>query len=301
MKVPSVETVSRSRDEVGESPVWDSADNCLRWVDIVGKKIRRFDPEAGTERQIETADFPTAVALRTSCRGAVVAFAGGVTLADPDSGASESLCMPDKMPGNRLNEGKCDPQGRFWVGSMQTNLNPDGTSKTIDRHSGALFRIDADGSFSRHSDHEYGISNTMEWSPERDIFYFADTLRNAIFAFDYRDDSGEIANRRVLFEGHSRGLPDGSCIDDDGCLWNARFGGGSLIRITPDGRIDRQIELPVTNPTSCAFGGPDLRTLFVTSARFTLDDEQLQANSVEGALLALQPGIAGPTTGRFAG
>ena len=207
--------------------------------------------------------------------------------------------VPDPMQGNRLNEGKCDSRGRFWAGSMQTNLNPDGSGREMDRSSGALFRIDGDGTTSRHSEFEFGISNTMAWSPDNRTFYFGDSIRNVIFTYDFDIDDGVLSNRRVLIEGYPHGAPDGSAMDADGCLWNSRFGGSRLIRITPDGKIDREIPLPVTNPTSCTFGGRDNSTLFVTSATFTLSDEQLAENPHEGTLLAAEIDTVGLRDQRF--
>lgn len=290
-----------ARDQVGESPVWDEATQSLYWVDIIGKTIARFSRESEAIRRWHVDDFPTAIALRENRHDAVLALAGGVGFFNFDTQATDMFCTPDKVAGNRLNEGKCDPRGRFWVGSMQTNLNPDGSGREIDRHSGALFRVDPDGATSCHTDHEFGISNTMAWSPDRRRFYFGDSLRNVIFAFDYDDDSGQIENCRTLLENYNHGVPDGSCIDDDGCLWNARFGGERIVRITPDGRIDQEVELPVTNPTSCAFGGPNHDILFVTSAQFSLDDKQLAANPAEGAVVAFKPGVTGPSGTRFGG
>ena len=276
--------VTGVRSECGESPVWDAGSGCLTYVDINGRAIHRVSVADSAARSWDSEDFPTAIALRRS-GGAVLAHASGVSLFDFETGGVERLCAPDPMPGNRLNEGKCDPAGRFWVGSMQSNLNPDGSGRDMDRHSGALFRVDPDGAVSCHSEREFGVSNTMAWSPDKRTFYFGDSLRNVIFAYDYDDDAGTLCNRRVLLEGYPHGVPDGSCIDADGCLWNTRFGGARVIRIAPDGSVDAEIGLPVSNPTCCAFGGPDMRTLFVTSARFGLSGNDLDSNPLEGALL----------------
>lgn len=289
------------RNVVAESPIWDADAGLLYWVDIVGKSIFRYDVGRGQSRAWPTADFPTAIALRQGRGDAIVALAAGVEFFDFDKSAFSPFCVPDETPGNRLNEGRCDPAGRLWVGSMQTNLNPDGSGRDMDRHSGALFRIDPDGTASRHTAFEFGISNTMAWAPDGKIFYFGDSLRNVIFAFDYDADDGTLSNRRVLIEGYAHGVPDGSAIDEDGCLWNARFGAGRIIRITPGGRVDRNIELPVTNPTSCTFGGPNRETLFVTSAKFTLSEAQLLANPMEGAVLAARVGTRGLPDHVFAG
>ena len=144
-------------------------------------------------------------------------------------------------------------RGRFWVGSMQTNLNFDGTDRKMDSNCGALFRVDTDGKTSQHTPHEIGLSNTMAWSPDNTVFYFGDTARNAIYAYDYDIDNGTLSNKRIHFEGFERGAPDGSCIDDDGCLWNTRFGGSCVVRITPQGELDQVLELPPNKPDKLYF------------------------------------------------
>ena len=280
---------------VAESPIWDDETGMLYWVDIIGKSVFRSDVSGPAAAVWKTEDFPTAIALTSDPDHAILAMASGVRDLDFGSGKTELLCTPDGMAGNRLNEGKCDPQGRFWVGSMQTNLNLDGSNRDMDRNSGALFRIDGSYGVSRQSEHEFGISNTLAWSPDHRTLYFGDTIRNVIFAYDFDPNDGVVGARRVLVEGYTRGLPDGSAIDADGCLWNARFGGGVVIRITPDGHIDREIEVPVTNPTSCAFAGLDRRLLVVTSATFTLSPSQLAANPVEGSVLVAEADISGLT------
>jgi sugar lactone lactonase YvrE len=295
------EVVTDIRDQVGESPIWDASTQSLYWVDIIGKAILHCDVATGKVTSWTSDDFPTAIALRQSATGAVVALAGGVAWFDFATGEFTKFLSPDPTEGNRLNEGRCDPTGRFWVGSMRTNLNSDGSGREIDRHSGALFRLDPDGAVTRHTDYEFGISNTMAWSPDDKTFYFGDSLRNVIFAFDYDADTGDLHNRRVLIEDYPHGAPDGSAIDADGCLWNARFGGGRVIRITPDGRIDQEIPVPMTNPTSCTFGGGDRKTLYVTSAQFTLSQAQLLANPLEGALIAMTTDSTGLPDSKFGG
>ena len=298
---PYFNVITATRDQVGESPIWDEDTQCLYWVDIIGKAIRRHDFTNKKTTSWRSKDFPTAIALRQTVSGAVVALAGGVAWFDFSTGQFTSQSNPDPTVGNRLNEGRCDPSGRFWLGSMRTNLNSDGSGRDIDRHSGALFRLDPDGKVTRHTDYEFGIPNTMAWSPDKKTFYFGDSLRNVIFAFDYDDNSGGLSNRRVLLEGFESGVPDGSSIDEDGCLWNARFGGGRVIRITPDGRVDREIIVPMTNPTSCTFGGADRKSLFVSSAQFTLSEAQLRANPLEGALIEISSDFTGLPDHKFRG
>lgn len=291
--------INAERYAVAEGPVWDGQTGKLFWVDIIGKTIHAHDLVSAREETWSSNDFPTALALAKDGTHAMVALANSMACFDFEDGTFRPFVAPDLTPGNRLNEGKCDPQGRFWTGSMQTNLNPDGSGRDMDRNSGALFRVDPDGRTSRHTEHEFGISNTLAWSPDGNTFYFGDSVRNVIFAYDWHADDGTISNPRIHLEGFERGAPDGSAIDEDGCLWNARFGGSCLIRITPSGTIDQIVELPITNPTSCTFGGPDCREMFVTSAQFTLSEEQLAANPIEGAVLCAAVDTPGLPDHRF--
>jgi len=300
MKSIAIDIALDARNGVGESPIWDIEQQALYWVDITGKSIHRYDPANADHRIWKTEDFPVAIALVENQDRAIVALSEGISLFD-FADTMEPFANPDTHPGNRLNEGKCDPAGRLWVGSMQTNLNPDGSPREMTDHTGALFRIDADGSDTRFGDFDIGISNTMAWSPDERYFYFGDSLKKTVFRYDYHRDSGIVDNRQVLFHHEGLGFLDGSCIDDDGCLWNARFTCGKLLRITPHGEIDREIDIPVTNPTSCTFGGPDGRTLYVTSARFLLSADELADNPHEGAVLALDTGYSGAPDRRFAG
>ncbi len=284
---------------VGESAHWSASERALYWVDITGRKVERYEPATRRHDSWPIPGFPEAIALRRN-GGAVLALDNRVCLFD-FSAEPRTLCIPEPdRPGNRLNEGVCDPEGRFWVGSMQNNIAPDGSPKAMDASSGRLFRIDADGRATVADVHEYGISNTMAWRDDG-IFLFGDTLARTIYAFDYDRASGRVSNRRVFASTTEHGYPDGSCLDAEGYLWNARFGGGAVIRYAPDGAIDRIVTLPVRNPTSCAFGGPGLRTLFVTSARFSLTNADIARNPNEGALLAVDVGVAGRLAARFAG
>ncbi|WP_045965251.1 SMP-30/gluconolactonase/LRE family protein [Vibrio nigripulchritudo] len=285
--------VSPERFSVGESPLWDAKNQRVVFVDIIGKLLVSVSLD-GTCETIKTEDFPTACArVAQSDKHWIVAFANGVALLDKTSGKTIPVCQPDSMVGNRLNEGKCDPQGRFWVSSMQTNLHADGSGKAMTRESGALFSVDDLGNSSQWTDYNIGLTNTMAWSPDRATFYFGDSMNNVIWAFDYDEQSGEVSSQSVFFEGYPNGDPDGSCIDDEGYLWNCRFGGSEIIRIAPDGSLDQVVKLPVTNPTSCTFGGAEGKTLFVTSAQFSLSDEQLVKNPLEGALLSVEMEVGG--------
>jgi sugar lactone lactonase YvrE len=180
---------------------------------------------------------------------------------------------------------------------MQNNLDPDGAPKDMTRDGGAIYRVDPNGHVSQLTPREYGITNTMAWTNDG-RFLTADTTRNEIYAYDLR--VGNLANRRVFAAPLERGVPDGSCLDADGFLWNCRVAGGaSIARFRPDGGLDRLVELPCTWPTSCVFGGADFTTLYVTSARFTMTAHHLSAHPEEGALFAISVVARGRPEFRF--
>ena len=205
---------------------------------------------------------------------------------------------PDS-PDTRLNEGVVAPDGSFWVGSMMMNIGPDDEPLTITRDAGQLYRVGADGDVTLLSDDRFGITNTMAWTADG-RFITADTLKNQLYSYRWNSDQERLDDRRPFFGDFARGAPDGSCMDADGYIWNCRVAGGScVVRIAPDGTLDRIVELPCSWPTSCAFGGENLDTLFVTSARFTMSADHLRANPHEGGLFSVRPGIRGVRTNRF--
>ncbi|MDP2573718.1 SMP-30/gluconolactonase/LRE family protein [Vibrio penaeicida] len=292
-RVGRIEVVSDARFSVGESPLWNPHESSLIFVDIIDKVLVTLEQNGNCTR-IQTEDFPTACALvEQSNSHLIVAFAQGVSLVDRRNGKVLPVSQPDQMQGNRLNEGKCDPLGRFWVSSMQTNLHPDGSGKEMDRESGALFSVVGDGFSKRWTEYNIGLTNTMAWSPDRETFYFGDSMNNVIWAYDYELEAGAVSNPRVFFQNYPNGAPDGSCIDSEGYVWNCRFGGSEIVRIAPDGSLDSVVPLPVTNPTSCTFGGENGDTLYITSAQFSLTAEQLKQNPIEGAVLSFKPHVGG--------
>ncbi|WP_159875407.1 SMP-30/gluconolactonase/LRE family protein [Aquitalea denitrificans] len=286
----------RQRDHVGESPCWDAVHGCLWSVDMTAQAIRRRWPDGRTD-SFPTAELPAALALNPQGDMAVVAFASGTALWTPTQGLLHWLTRPETDPQLRLNEGKCDPAGRFWVASMENNLDHHGQPRATSRFAGHLWRTSGEQAIAL-SEAEFGCPNTMAWSPDRRYFYAGDSQRNSIWVWDYDMASGDISQRRVLQQG-GPGIPDGSAMDEDGCLWTARFGGGCIVRTTPAGKTDRIIPLPVRNPTSCTFGnaqgGKQLDTLLITSARFGLS----QPGPQDGAVLAIHTGHYGLPENRY--
>lgn len=283
-------------DLVGESVVYDDRREALLWVDIGGKRIHRlFLPGRRHEKWL-TPDFVTSIGLRAD-GGAIVGLRDRVALWDFGGEFRDLAVIEPDLPDNRLNEGRVGPDGAFWVGTMQNNLEPNGSPRAMTRDSGAIYRVLSDGRVNRLTPREFGIANTMAWTDDG-RFLTADTVRNEIYVYDIRD--GVLANRRVFAGPLDRGAPDGSCLDAEGFLWNCRVGGGaSVARFRPDGALDRLVELSCVSPTSCAFGGPDFSTLYVTSSRFGLTAEHVADHPEEGALFAVEVDARGRPEPRF--
>ncbi len=194
----------------------------------------------------------------------------------------------------RLNDARADPRGSLWMGSMRNNVNADGSAGEAGGADGKLMRLDPDGKVSVWRE-GIGIANTLAWSPDRRSFYFADTIANVIWAYDYDFASGAISGERTFLQGFSRGLPDGSTMDAEGFLWNCRFYGNCIVRVAPDGKIERVVEMPVKNITTCCFGGAELKTLFVTTA----SAQAPAGDRLAGSLFAIRTGVKGQAENRF--
>jgi sugar lactone lactonase YvrE len=290
-----IDCVVQSADILGEVPLWCGRTRRLWWIDVRRPALQSYDPATGkhTAQRLHPDLVTGSIALREA-GGFVLATGTGLYLYDPASGkAAERIGHPEEgKPGMRLNDGKCDRRGRFWVGSMHdVQREPLGT----------LYRLDPD-----HSCHalleDFVLPNALSWSPDDRSMYFADTHRQIIWAFDYDIDDGAISNRRVFKDWtHQLGRPDGATVDAEGFVWNCMVATGHLVRLAPDGRVDRTIQLPVTNPTCPAFGGDGLDTLYITSHSQRFTPEQQTREPLAGALLALNVGVRGLPEPRFAG
>jgi sugar lactone lactonase YvrE len=274
------ECVVDARCILGEGPVWDRKSARLYWIDIKQRRLHAYRPSDQHHDTWGLPDQPGALALHTA-GSLVLALAGGLAGFDPATGETTRWTDPEPdLPGNRLNDGATDRAGRFWFGSMD-----DGER---DR-TGALYRFDPDGTI--HPIMEgVGIPNSLAFSPNGDVMYFAETLDRTIYAFDYDQTTGTASRRRV-FATTEGCYPDGSTVDAEGFLWNAQWGGHRVVRYAPDGRVERIVDVPVENPTSCTFGGEDLGVLYVTSARKGIND--LGGQSRAGGLFAFDVGVVG--------
>jgi len=285
-----VEVAARGADSLGECPLWDERERMLWWVDSRWPALKRLDPATGAVMMLVLPEIVGSIAFRES-GGLLAATKSGIHLLDAASGALEAKANPERdMLDNRFNDGRCDRAGRFWAGTM-SNVNREPV--------GSLYRFDADFKCTRLRN-AIIVPNSLAFSPDGRQMYFADTWRNTIWAYDYDPADGAATNQRV-FADHGAGRPDGSCVDAEGCLWNADYGASRLVRYTPAGKVDRTVALPVTNPTCCCFGGEDLGTLYVTTATQWLAAEDLAKQPLAGSLLALRPGVRGLVESRFAG
>ncbi|TCS60941.1 SMP-30/gluconolactonase/LRE family protein [Varunaivibrio sulfuroxidans] len=272
-------------NELGETPLWDHRHDTLWWSDIKRSQLFRLHrADAGLSRW----NLPrpaSAIACIAGGDHLIMACPGALMRFDPDSGTAAVIApFEDDIPTNRPNDGKCDPEGRFWVGSM------DDAEQCA---SGALYRIGADLAIEAVVG-GLEIPNTLAWSPDRRTFYCADSPTRTIWAYDYTPADGAIANKRPFVTVDIDGaVPDGSAIDEDGYLWNAQWGGWRVVRYAPDGAIDRIVDMPVACPTSCAFGGPDMTTLFITSARKGQSPAALAKQPHAGAVFALKTDVRG--------
>jgi len=297
----NVYQVSQEQNVLGESPVWSREERALYWVDIDRKQLLRMAIDSGSTNSWTLPEFVCAVALRSDPDSVLLALERRLVIFDLRTGGMSPVCTLDADASvNRANDGRCDAAGRFWLGTMQNNLEGDESIRPVTMKSGVLYRIEGNGKAQAVCT-EIGISNGIAWSPDNRTMYFADSVLNRIDAFDYDLGRGEVSNRRVFAPPFDRGSPDGSAVDVEGHLWNARFGGGCLIRYRPDGSTDCVVDLPVSNPTSCVFGGPDMTTLYVTSATIGLSGEQIRKNPLEGTVLAVDVGVPGCPCHRFAG
>ncbi len=286
---------------LGEGIFWDERDGCLWWVDVpMPSAVFRHNPRSQTTESWPVNEMVASLAIRENGDGLIIASHGGMNFFDPGTGKLKRLFDPEPMkPFNRSNDGAADPAGRFWLGTMQNNIAPDQGAMNIVSASGALFRIEPDLSCHLMAE-DITIANTICWSPDAKIMYTTDTVTGVIFAYDFDLAAGAITNKRD-FARFDRGHPDGSTVDADGYLWNARWDGSCVVRFAPDGTVDRVIEVPAAQVTNCTFGGDDMSTLYITTARYGLGDNDLKDTPEAGNIFAYQTGVRGRPDNRFAG
>lgn len=285
--------ICRIRSTCGEGPVWSAEEGVLYWIDQVDSAIHRFDPTTGLD-ETRTLDAGLgAIALRAD-GGMVVAYNANLALLDPLTGAIERLpgIVPDRTD-TTFNDAKCDSAGRLWIGTYH-EVRPA-------RPVGGIFRFDPDHTLTRiESDIRSG--NGLGWSPDSRVFYMTDTQARTILAFDFDAADGELSNRRIFVETEQRypdDRPDGLTVDAEGYIWSAHWAGWRVTRYAPDGTIDRELAMPVSAASSCAFGGANLDTLFITTPSEGLTADELAEQPLAGRLFAVDVGVKGLPEPRF--
>jgi sugar lactone lactonase YvrE len=273
--VTQAEPVLAAGNILGECPIWSPEEGALYWVDILGRAVYRFAPGSGERRTWPVPEEIGAIGLREG-GGLVAACRDGFYLLDLDTGDITRLVDPEPArPEHRFNDGRVDRAGRFWAGTMHDDhASP----------SGVLYRLDADHSVRRMVE-GLVVPNSLCWSPDDRVLYHACSIDGAINAYDFDLTTGAIANRRPFAQAREvEGAPDGAVTDAEGCLWSARFGGGRVVRYDPKGRIVGEVRVPARQVTCPAFGGPDLTTLYITTARENYSEDDLRADPLAGRL-----------------
>jgi sugar lactone lactonase YvrE len=289
-----VTCITDMRAELGECPVWSAAEQVVYWIDIHGRRLHRTAPQSGVTETRELPSRPGMIALRRA-GGLVVVLEDGLYGCASWSGALQCLVpLEADEPENRPNDGKCDAAGRLWVGTM--NRVREG------RPTGRLYRIDPDLTVTTFKI-GLGIPNGLAWSPDDAAMYHTDTVANVVWRYRYDVASGAARDEAAFFtfDLATTGGVDGAAVDADGGYWPAMYGGSKLLRIRPDGSVDREIALPVSQPTMPAFGGADMSTLFVTTACQNLGDEARRAQPLAGGLFAVAAGVQGHPVHAFGG
>ncbi|XP_026070081.1 regucalcin [Carassius auratus] len=265
-----VECVIKQKNQIGESPVWEEKDSSLLYVDIRGKRVSRWNSLTNKIDSIATENLVGSVVPRQA-GGYVIAEGTRFAFVDWAKRSIKSVAPVDKMekPNTRFNDGKVDPAGRFFAGTMGLDIKPDVTD-------GALYSLLPDHSVVKQLDKVH-LSNGLEWSLDHRIFYYIDSLAFMVEAFDYDIQTGGLSNRRMVYKMEKdECIPDGMCIDTEGKLWVACFDAGRVLRIDPQtGTRLQTVKLPASKTTSCCFGGKDYSDLYVTSACIDLDADAL--------------------------
>ena len=288
----SVEVFADLHADVGEAPHWDSRTGTLLFVDLTGGAVFRYDRSGAQLGSFSVGQEVGAVVPRRG-GGLVLAVRDGIGVAS-DAGEGFEVTVPVErdIPGNRMNDAKCDPAGRLLAGTMAYDLSP---------HAAALYQVAPDWSFGQVV-RDVTQSNGIAWSPDGSRMYFIDSATQGIDVFDYDAGTGSAGNRRRLVTiDAARGIPDGMTTDDQGNLWVACFGGAAVRCYSPAGEQRDEVSLPVTQVTSCAFGGPGLADLYVTTAAYRLSAAQLKWEPHAGATFVCRPGAAGLPASPFAG
>jgi len=275
---------------LGEGPIWSDTDQTLLWLDIFRPSINIYSPSTGTNVVLPVSETIYAAGFAAD-GGYIASLDSGFALLGPDGKVRRHLADPNSARAVNFNDGRVDRRGRFWSGTM---------AKDWKSPVGSLWRLEGNGEVFE-ADTEIILANGIGFSPDDRVLYFADFGRRSVFAYSFDLESGEIGNRQALFSlNEVDGLPDGLTVDSEGYIWVAHWDGWCVTRHDPVGREVARIAMPVQRPTSVAFGGPDLSTLYVTSATMGLSEEELRRSPQSGALFAVETGFYGQLEAHFA-
>lgn len=293
MSIPSIQAALEFNQPaiLAECPVWDERQNLLYWVDILSGSLFQYDPGQKKQVVFDIGEHIGSFALREE-EGAVLALKSGFAFYSFQSNRIERIANPEShLDNNRFNDGKCDPAGRFWSGTL---------SYQVTENAGNLYilnsNLDVESKLQNLT-----VPNGMAWDLKKEIFYFIDSPDRTIYKFDYDDKTGRIENQRSFFEfGPGDGLPDGMTIDDDGHLWVALYNGFKVVRIDTDNKeIVFEVNLPVPQVTSCTFGGKDLNTLYITTAREHMTRDEIEEAPLSGCIFKADVPARGLPSARF--
>ncbi|RJF95807.1 SMP-30/gluconolactonase/LRE family protein [Noviherbaspirillum saxi] len=286
------ECIWNAHAALGEGPLWSVREKALYWVDILGHRLHRYSAAEG-QRTWQFDQEVSALAERADAPGLVMTRRHGFAGFNPATEEMQPLTQAETgMPDNRFNDGKCDRLGRFWAGTMDFGCT---------KPTGSLYRLDPDLTCTR-MDSGYAVTNGPAWSADYKTLYHNDSVNGRVYAFDFDLERGEISNKRTFLQfSKEDGSPDGMTTDAEGGLWIAHWGASKVTRHDPEGKITRTVMLPCSQVTSCAFGGPGLTTMFITTAADGLSPQQLEREPLAGGLFALDLDIAGVPANQFRG
>jgi sugar lactone lactonase YvrE len=295
LKIEEPICVVASGDVCGEGVLWVRDTQSIYWTDINRFLVHRYLLQDGTVKTWFFSEPVTCVMETSRADTLALSLGSGIVLWKPGSDATPTplFALPG-WPSVRCNDAAVDPAGALWLGSMHNNVLENGDHGEEGGEDGVLYRIDGKGAATEWR-RDVGISNTLLWSPDRSRFYFGDSLKNCLWSYEYDLAGGSIRAEQPFFQDFDRGSPDGSAIDTEGYVWNCRYGGSCIVRIAPDGKVDRVIEMPVSRPTNCTFGGPQGNVLYVTSA----SPEAGCWERFGGGLFAIQTNVTGVDENKF--
>lgn len=285
----SPQSILDARARLGEGPVWDAVTQTLFWVDVYNHRVHQFDPATGKDRYFDTGEVVGALAPAGPDR-LIIARKSTLAYLNTQTGDLQTLASLEfsSPTDTRCNDGKCDPQGRFWIGTCS------GTPGAA-----ALYRYDPDGTV-QTMETGLTISNGLGWSPDGCTFYLTDSAPQKIYAYDFEPESGTLSNRRVFVDLSAEAVePDGLTIDSEGNIWSALWGGWAIACFAPTGQELGRLKMPVPRPTSLTFGGQDLSDLYITSASVDMTQTELQDCFIAGDLFHLSTSSTGLPTNVF--